>query len=207
MCMCWEQAGSGRSWLPLERHRSPKHPHVRLQTPVPLLLLPCAGGSAAALSSSPHTSGPQEAGGGAVCSSPPPSPALKVNLCSCGALAAGRLSASQMERHTGGSPPFPACLWQASSPHPQVSRWSCARRLGRSVRAAARLCAGLPHAWPVGPQPCPASRTELLFAAVLGARGNCRAPEPAMPGCLCPVPAHASGRWWGLRAADGSLML
>jgi len=80
----------------------------------------CTGGSVPPTqlhsSLAPHTPRlHRRLAGGGLCYSPPPSPGLKANLCSCRALAAGRLSVSQMERH-GGSPPFPACLLQASSP-------------------------------------------------------------------------------------------
>lgn len=55
----------------------------------------------------------------------PFSPALKAKLCSRGALAAGRLSASQMERREGLSS-LPLSLPLRISP--RVPRWSCARR-------------------------------------------------------------------------------
>lgn len=126
----WQQSigsiavpGAARSWQQLLPPRGKQNPTAEPHCSPP----PCPSASCAACT--PRLHGRLQEG---LCCSPPPSSALKANLCSCGALAASRLSASQMERH-GGSPPFPARLLQAAPPHLEVSRWSCARRSGLTV--------------------------------------------------------------------------
>lgn len=126
----WQQSigsiavpGAARSWQQLLPPRGKQNPTAEPHCSPP----PCPSASCAART--PRLHGRLQEG---LCCSPPPSSALKANLCSCGALAASRLSASQMERH-GGSPPFPARLLQAAPPHLEVSRWSCARRSGLTV--------------------------------------------------------------------------
>lgn len=153
-----------------------------------------AANAAALLAVSPHTSAPQEAGEG-LCRSPPPSPALKANLCSCGALAAGRLSASQMEKARGLS--FLPC----SLPADALSR---ARGLLLELCQAlgvegARCCSwAVPRVADGSPQ-VPSPNLQLLWA-----QGRiAKSPEAAVPGWLCPVPlqpAHAhSKRSWSWR--------
>lgn len=128
-CVC--VLGAGGIWLQLVSLRGEQKPAETSSIPraapdpcgTPPLAALCwglsAGGSAPPTQPhsllAPHTPRLCRRLAEGLCYSPPPSPALKANLCSCGALAGGRLSASQMERH-GGSPPFPACLLQTFSP-------------------------------------------------------------------------------------------
>lgn len=128
MRLCWAQAGlaaagflemgsemSGNLRHPMCGSRPQWSPSSLFSVPGALRWGLCTTVTATLLTA-PHTPQLRRRLAERLCCSPPPSPALKANLCSCGALAAGRLSASQMERHRG-SPPFPARLLQTSSPH------------------------------------------------------------------------------------------
>lgn len=165
---------------------------------------PCPSASCAART--PRLHGRLQEG---LCCSPPPSSALKANLCSCGALAASRLSASQMERH-GGSPPFPARLLQAAPPHLEVSRWSCARRSGLTVTGWSSALQPMLGQSFSSPAPVP----------VAGLRGCPRVPPPrssstcGVTGCslqpgawLSPsarVPSLSWRRWGAGRGGEGA---
>lgn len=162
-----------------------------------------AGGSAAnaaaLLAVSPHTSALQEAGEG-LCCSPPPSPALKANLCSCGALAAGRLSASQMEKARGLS--FLPC----SLPADALSRSRglrlelCQAQLGWMELGAG---AGLLHAWLMD---LPRSHHQTCSCA--GPKGGSPSPwsllcQAGCAQCLFSLPTHIAK---GLGAVEASLV-
>lgn len=154
-----------------------------------------AANAAALLAVSPHTSALQEAGEGPCCS-PPPSPALKANLCSCGALAAGRLSASQMEKARGLS--FLPC----SLPADALSR---ARGLWLELCQALGVDGARCRSWAVPRVADGAPRVPSPNLQLLWAQGRiAKSPQPAVPGWLCPVPlqpAHAqSKRSWSCRS-------
>lgn len=147
----------------------------------------CAANAAALLAGSPHTSAPQEAGGGAVLLSTPfpGSKSKSLFLWSSGWRPAVRqpdgkarglssfpclLAADVLSRSLG----LPLELCQALGVH--STGWSSALQLGCSTRGR----------WVSSPAqvPPPNRGLQLCWAQERIAMS----PEPATPGCLCPVP-------------------